>query len=140
MINAISVAISNALFNEFGYENHMEEIKQDLEEPCFLISCIGATSQRYPGNRYLRKNQYVITYFPKSEHDANAECNETAERMNRCLEVIQTGEGFVRGSNMEYKTVDKILHFHVNYDCFVYRQETSVTMGSMNSEINAKGW
>ncbi len=36
MVNAIIAGISNALYNEFGYENHMEEIKQDLKEPCFF--------------------------------------------------------------------------------------------------------
>lgn len=39
MINSIIEAISVSLNGEFGddYEIHMEEIKQGLKEPCFLL-------------------------------------------------------------------------------------------------------
>ena len=42
MINAIIEAVSVSLNSEFGdgYEIHMEEIEQGLEEPCFFISCV----------------------------------------------------------------------------------------------------
>ena len=38
MINAIIEAVSIALYDEFGYENHMEEIEQDLKEPVTIFS------------------------------------------------------------------------------------------------------
>ena len=40
--NMLIEAISIALNGEFGdeYEIHMEEIKQDLKEPCFFIQSL----------------------------------------------------------------------------------------------------
>lgn len=131
--------ISRALFDEFGYENYMEEIQQGLEEPCFFISPINPTSRRYMGKRYFRQNQFAIQYFPESKDNPNAECNGVAERMCWCLEVIQAGGGAVRGSNMKYKIVDGVLNFFVNYDCFVYRTGQQVRMERMKSDTNVKG-
>ena len=74
MIQAIIEGISDALFAEFGFENHMEEIKQGLEEPCFFIQCINPSFKRYPGKRYFQQSQFLVQYFPESEYGANAEC------------------------------------------------------------------
>ena len=59
MINALIEAASISLNGEFGdgYEIHMEEIKQDLTEPCFFISCINPASSLFLGKRYFRENQ-----------------------------------------------------------------------------------
>ena len=139
MINAIIGAISSALFEEFGYENHMEEIKQDLQEPCFFISCINPTFRRYMGKRFFRQNKFCIQYFPKSEGAAKEECYSVAERMNFCLEVIQVMGKPIRGTEITYEVTDGVLHYFVNYDCFVYRMEHAESMDSMRSKINVKG-
>ena len=66
MINSIIEAISVALDGEFreGYEIHMEEIRQGLNEPCFFISCLNPTSRRFLKGRYFRVSQFCIQYFP----------------------------------------------------------------------------
>ena len=48
MINEIIGAISRALYEEFGesHEIYMEEISQDLKEPCFLINTLEPLSGR----------------------------------------------------------------------------------------------
>ena len=127
------------LFDEFGYENYMEEIQQGLKEPCFFISSVNPTFRRYMGKRYFRQNQFVVQYFPGSKDNVNAECNEVAERMCWCLEVIDAGGGRVRGSNMKYEIVDGILNFFVNYDCFVYQMGQQERMEGMKSSTNVKG-
>ena len=139
MINAIIEGISNNLYEEFGYENHMEEIKQDLKEPCFFISSLSPKVERYPGKRYKRGNSFVIQYFPESKGNANAECNEVAERMNWCLETIPIQGESIRGTQMYYDIIDGVLQFFVNYDCFVHRVESKVRMGSLQSMANVKG-
>lgn len=139
MINSIIAGISNALYQEFGYENHMEEIKQGLKAPCFFISCIKPTLQRYPGKRYFRENSFVIQYFPKAEMDYQKECSSVADRMFFCLEAIQTNEGSIRGTKMSYQVIDGVLNFFVNYDCFMRKVEQLTTMGEMKNHINTKG-
>lgn len=122
MINSIIEAISIALNYEFGagYEIHMEEMEQDLKEPCFFIFCLNPTNDLFLGKRYFRSNPFCIQYFPASR-EKQRECNYVAERMLQCLEYITVnGEDKpIMGTKRKYKVVDGVLHFFVNYDMFV---------------------
>lgn len=120
MINAIITGISQALFNEYGYENHMEEIKQDLAEPCFFITCINPAVKPYLGNRYFRQNKFCIQYFPESENK-QAECNDVGETLMNVLEYITVDDDLLRGTRMDFEVMDGVLHFFVNYNYFVYK-------------------
>lgn len=137
MINSIIEAISINLDAEFGYETHMEEIKQDLVEPCFFISCLNPTTELFLGKRYFRQNQFVIQYFPESEHK-QWECNAVAERLVWLLEYITLDGDPVRGTAMKYEVIDGVLNFFVNYDCFVYRVEENTPMEVMESTTDVK--
>ena len=139
VINTIIEAISVTLNQEFGddYEIHMEEVKQDLKEPCFFIFCVNPAVQQFPGKRYFRENQFVIQYFPESQ-ETNRECASVAERLLWCLEVIDA-DGPIRGTKMKYEIVDGILHFFVNYDCFMRRVEENTPMETLQSRIGVKG-
>lgn len=133
MINSIISGISNILDSAFGYEVHDEEIKQGLEEPCFFVKCLNPTNKLFLGRRYFRKNNFVIQYFPKSEHKPKAECYAMGEELMQQLEVIQVQDGYIRGTEMKYEVIDGVLNFFVNYDCFVYKSENTVAMETMQS-------
>lgn len=137
MINSIIEAISITLDAEFGYETHMEEIKQDLVEPCFYISCLNPTVELFLGKRYFRQNQFVIQYFPESDNEQR-ECNSVAERLMWSLEYITLDGDLTRGTAMKYEVIDGILSFFVNYDCFVYRLEENTPMEVMESTTDVK--
>lgn len=137
MINSIIEAISITLDAEFGYETHMEEIKQDLVEPCFYISCLNPTVELFLGKRYFRQNQFVIQYFPESDNEQR-ECNSVAERLMWSLEYITLDGDLIRGTVMKYEVIDGILSFFVNYDCFVYRVEENTPMEVMESTTDVK--
>lgn len=142
MINEIIAAISAALDAEFGddYEIYMEEIKQDLKEPCFFVQCINPTTKLFRGERYFQSNPCCIQYFPKSEK-IQRECNEVAERMTWCLEYIhlEGEETPVRGTQMHGEIVDDILHFFVNYDCYVKKSiEADPSMEILKSKEQVK--
>lgn len=142
MINSIIEAISVALNDEFGdgYETHMEEIKQGLEEPCFFINCLNPTIEQFFGKRYFRTNQFCIQYFPKTD-EKQRECNGVAERMYQRLEYITIyGEDKpIRGTKMKYEMVDGVLNFLVNYDCFIYKLESQQdAMTGIESTTNIK--
>lgn len=141
MINSIIEAISISLNEEFGdgYEIHMEEIKQGLEEPCFFIFCLNPTFDLFLGKRYFRTNQFCIQYFPKTD-EKQRECNGVAERMCQCLEYITIyGEDKpIRGTKMKHETVDGVLNFFVNYDCFIRKIEQQTPMESLQASTNVK--
>lgn len=125
MTNDVIHCISRALDKEFGYEIHMEEVKQDLVEPCFFITLLDSAAQIVVGKRYEKRNQICIQYFPESEQIQH-ECNEVAEMLTICLEYIEDEDGsFLHGTGMHYQVVDGILHFFVNYNFHVIKWEKS---------------
>lgn len=143
MINSIIRAISitlDAEFDEKEYSFHMEEMKQDLKEPCFFIACLNPTHELFLGKRYFRQNQFVIQYFPESTEELQSECNAVAERMTWCLEYITVpGEDKpIMGTKMKYRIIDGVLNFFVNYDCFVRRVEQNEAMETLESNTGVK--
>lgn len=111
MIQQVLAGISNALFSEFGFQNYIEKIAQDMEEPCFFISCLQPEFRHYVGERYFMECQFAVQYFPKSIDHANEECYGTAQKMFWLLETIQAGNEPLRGSKMKYEIKEGILHF-----------------------------
>ncbi len=129
MINNITESISISLDAEFGedYTIMREMNKQDLQEPCFFIACINPSMKQFFGRRYFRQNQFIVQYFPKTEC-VNEECSSTAERLFSCLEYITVSGNLLRGTSMHYEIVDGVLHFFVNYDCFMQEQQTGTPL------------
>lgn len=123
MISSIVAGISRALDAEFGElcTIYTEEVEQGLKEPCFFISCLNPTVRPFLGTRYFRRSQFCIQYFPVQ---GNLECNSVAERLLWTLEYIKIGDDLFRGTEMRYEVVNGIVNFFVNYNCFIYRQES----------------
>lgn len=141
MINSIIKALSISLNKEFGdeYTNYIEEVKQGLKEPCFFVSCINPTVKLFLDKRYFRKNQFCIQYFPKNNNRKKEECNDVAERLFLCLELITVNGDLVRGTGMKYEIVDGVLNFFVNYNIFVYRVTESLqVMENLRENVSLK--
>lgn len=140
MINSIIKSISVTLNAEFGeqYKIYAEEVKQGLKEPCFFVFCINPTNELFLGKRYFRANQFCIQCFPSS-NKKKRECNEVADKLFLCLELIDVDGDLVRGSKMHYEMVDGVLNFFLNYDLFVYRKEQSDPMGTIETDTTVKG-
>ena len=120
MVNEIVSAISNAIYNEFGddYDIYTESVEQGLNEPCFIISESDRLYGQFLSNRYKETNLFLIQYFPATEN-IRQECNNVAQRLEQCLEVIGDEVSFrIRGSSMNSQIVDDILNFSVNYNFF----------------------
>lgn len=141
MINRIIGAISTALDAEFGgqYRIYMEEKEQDLEGPCFFIQCLNPEGEHFRGNRYIRRCQFCIQYFPESKSGSNQECQDVAERMSSALEYIRMGI-LLRGIKRNYRIVDGVLNYFVSYHLFDCRNGDSVpVMEELVSGRNMKG-
>lgn len=126
MTNDVIYCISNALDKEFGYEIHMEEVKQDLVEPCFFVTLLDSETKHVVAKRYEKRNQICIQYFPESEQ-IQRECNGVAERLTSCLEYIEDEHGgFLHGIDMHYQVTDGILNFFINYNFHVIKTEAEL--------------
>ena len=141
MINKIIDGISVAINSEFGdpYEIYTESIEQGLTEPCFSILCLNPTLEQFLGKRYYRTNQFCIHYFPSSA-EKRSECFAVMERLIKALELITVDGDLIRGTKMNGEIVDDVLSFFVNYDLYVYKQETTTTpsMESVSHNTNVK--
>lgn len=138
MINSIISGISNALFEVFGYENYKNKIPQDLNPPCFYISCMDPAVKKYIGTRYLRKNHFAIQFFPGTD-DPMGQCYEVGEKMFYCLEVIKVEDFSLRGMQMRFEIVDNVLHFFVDYDAFVRKVvRKQDAMETMQGKVQVK--
>lgn len=113
--------IIKALNNEFGekYTYYINDIPQGFEEPSFYVRLLDSSFNLIYGNRYLRKNIFMIRYFPKSELEPQQEINAILDKLYPILEYIYMENDLIRGTNMEANIVDNILHLQINYDFFV---------------------
>ena len=138
MIDSIITGISTTLYGVFGYENFKNEIPQDLNPPCFYIRCIEPGVKKFIGTRYLRRNHFVIQYFPSTD-DRKGECYRVSEKMFECLEVIPVDDFFLRGTEMRFDVVDGVLHFFVDYNAFVRKVEQKQdAMKIMQNNVQVK--
>lgn len=141
MINKIIDGISVAINSEFGdpYEIYTESIEQGLIEPCFSILCLNPTINQVLGKRYFRKNQFCIHYFPNSD-EKRSECHAVIERLMGALEIITVDGDLCRGTDMHGEVVDNVLSFFVNYDVYVYKEQTAEpAMETVSHNMNMKG-
>lgn len=140
MINQIMESVSIALNKEFGddYTIYTEEVKQGLTNPCFFIFCLNPSCNLFFNKKYFRENSFCIQYIPATD-DVKEECNAVAERLFGCLELLSVSADKLRGTKMNFEVVDDVLNFYVNYDFFVYREESRELMDSISETINVKG-
>lgn len=123
MIECISQRL-NEVFNQRNeYEIYGEEIKQGLIEPCFFIGLLQASQKQEVGKRYFLSQSFDVHYFPKSELNSKQEMLQMAESLFEALEYIDCDETLVRGTNMKYEIIEDVLHFFVDYNFYVVREQ-----------------
>lgn len=136
----IITAIAQTIYHTFGdeYEIHTEDIEQDLKEPCFLVLTISDSLEHVIGSRYQKNHAFDIHYFPGER--SRTEINNVSDVLYGILEYIETDEGILRGTDMNAKTEDYVLHFFVGYDLFVKKHTVSEeTMTDIQENIIKKG-
>lgn len=135
ILDGISIKL-NQVFGS-GYEIYGDtDVVQGLETPCFFIAVLQPSQQQMIGKRYFRQYPFDIQYFPSSEGD-NTECLEVADNLLDAMELIELVNGDeLRGTSMNYEIVDKVLHFRVNFNMFVLKEETLDTMETVEIDSN----
>lgn len=124
MINKVITGISQKLDEIFNtssddYTIYTEIVEQDLNEPCFFICCLNPDGSQLRGNRYKRNYPFDIHYYPKNIENINSECRNIAELLMIDLEYITVDGSLVRGTKMNFETIDNVLHFFINFNMIV---------------------
>ena len=117
MLNKTITGIAQKLNQVFGdgYEIHIDEVKQGLKEPCFLIVCVTGSQQQEIGTLYEREQAFDLHYFPKAKN-YTTEVNSVVDALNMELEYITVDGNLIRGTKMKHQVTDSVLHFFVNFD------------------------
>jgi len=123
-INSLITSLFIKLSQEF--DDHIniysENVEQGFDKPCFFIASVNSSNKNLLGKRYLRKNSFDIKYFPEVEN--NNEMQEIASTLYDVLEILTLENGDkIRGTKMNHKVLDGVLHFYVNFDMVLKRIE-----------------
>ena len=117
IVNGIGLKLSKS-FN--GIDIHKEELEQGFEEPCFFIDLLNPSEKQIIGNRYLRSYLFDIVYFPKKK--SSEEIFEVLDKLYSVLEYIELDDStLIRGNDRNSREEDKVLHFFVTYEIFIYK-------------------
>lgn len=117
IVNGIGLKLSKS-FN--GIDIHKEELEQGFEEPCFFIDLLNPSEKQIIGNRYLRSYLFDIVYFPKKK--SSEEIFEVLDKLYSVLEHIELDDGtLIRGIERSSREEDRILHFFITYEMFIYK-------------------
>lgn len=117
IVNGIGLKLSKS-FN--GIDIHKEELEQGFEEPCFFIDLLNHGEKQIIGNRYLRSYLFDIVYFPKKK--SSEEIFEVLDKLYSVLEYIELDDStLIRGIDRNSREEDKVLHFFVTYEMFIYK-------------------
>lgn len=136
MINQIVIGIAKALGSAFGdAEIYIEEIEQDLQEPCFLILLANAKREQFLGSRYNRKQTFNINYFPKKGKN---ECYEVLNKLYEVMGLIEFDAGLINAQNMQGNIVDNVLVFTVDYNFTTYSPSGYDYMGNLTIKGRVK--
>lgn len=117
IVNGIGLKLSKS-FN--GIDIHKEELEQGFEEPCFFIDLLNPSEKQIIGNRYLRSYLFDVVYFPKKK--SSEEIFEVLDKLYSVLEYIELDDGtLIRGIERSSREEDRILHFFITYEMFIYK-------------------
>lgn len=126
MINKIMDAIAIKLHEAFSeeYEIHKNDIKQGLQEPCFLITLIDSTKENLLNLRSKRLLPFDILFFPDK---GKSQCYEVSDTLMNELHMIKYVDGdMFHGTNMRSEIVDDVLHFIVSYNYITMVEEENI--------------
>jgi hypothetical protein len=141
VIQDIIDGIIAALLEAFpGVKVYPDQVKQDLNKPCFILRLVTPASTRTLGERFKRDHLFSVQYIPESKTAARTECYRVQDTLFGALEYIAVGGNLVRGTGMRGEPVDNVLNFTVSYNLYVVTPTEKTPMEELEQvEITTKG-
>ncbi len=140
MIQKIVDGIIAAIRTEYdkSFRIYTESVEQGFKEPCFSILCLDGSGEKKAVTRHKRTQLFIVRYFPASEEEPIAECNEVMERLYELLSIIDAGGVKIRGKEMKGKVVDGVLQFQVTYASFLLENNKEISMEELEISTDGK--
>ena len=140
MIYKTIMGISQALNEEFK-QNHavyMNVNEQEIQPSCFIIVAVKHEQKQKLGNRYELLQSFDVRYVPSSTQELTEEFADVTSKLFRVLEYITVDGDLTRGTNRKAEIQDGILHFFVDFNLFVLKQQDRFNMETMQSDVSLK--
>lgn len=117
MVNNLLNAVTKQLGTTFGtmYHYYVEDVKQDLTEPCFTVDCLIPLMRSKSPVLYNRTFPLVIHYFTDNKTNLKKDCYNIGEQLVECLEYIPYEDTILRGEDISWQIVDDVLQVFVTY-------------------------
>lgn len=128
MINSTYTGISQKL--EQLYDDptvYFDKLPQNFSAPCFFVKLINSTRKPCLWKRSELKLDFDIMYYPAGEpEDVVSELNDVGYKLLWGLEFIPINESILRGTDLNYKIEDSVLHFFATYRMMIVEVEDAV--------------
>lgn len=122
IIDGISLKL-NELFGD-NYKIYTNNVKQDLEVPCFFVKSLPSNKKVLIGNRYENSLNLVIHVMLEDSEDKAEKLNDIADKLYE-LEYITLSNGdILKGFDMKTEESDGVLLFFITYKYFTYKTNT----------------
>ena len=117
MVTALLDAVTKQLGTHFGskYRYYMEDVEQNLTKPCFTVDTLIPIQRSKSPILYDRTIPVVVHYFSDSKTDLKKECYSIGEQVVELLEYLPFKNTVLRGMDISYQIVDKVLQVFITY-------------------------
>jgi len=141
-------AVCDALFTAFGssYKIYVNQVDQNLQEPCFFIKVLNPSQNQDLGRRYQKQQQISVQYFP-SVRGTYSTLESACETLFDCLKDLTiskttgsvTESKILHGKDLNGQFTDEILTFIVDYGLFILENYSPTDMETLEVDVGAKG-
>ena len=135
MVNKILDSVTIQLGKTFGtdYHYYVENVKQDLQTPCFTVDMLQPLERSRSPILYNRTMPVVIHYFNDSQETLKKDCYAIAEQAIECLEYLPVENTTIRGENIHWLMVEDVLEIFITYRFITKRvEEVADSMSELN--------
>ncbi|MCD9026046.1 phage tail terminator family protein [Cohnella silvisoli] len=124
-VNDVLNGVTRALAEQFpNMPRYCEEIKQELNAPCFFVKLFPIAQGRGIHRRYVRYYTFDIHYFPDPDKEENEDAHDIVEQLYDNMEYLYVGASLCRCSRMRHEIVNGVMHFFFSIDMQLIKQIT----------------
>lgn len=140
MIKSVFDAISIALNAEFGdgYTIYTENVRQGFREPCFFIQPITEVRTAELCDTVKKRLKVDILFFPPENSSKKSEIIRVLDIMLEKMSVLFVDGNKIRGNEISSEIEDDVLHFIVNYDFRLIKNDNTDFMEKLNQKGGLK--
>lgn len=140
LLDSLTIALAEKFGSDYTY--YKEGSEQNTHRPYFVVSPMAPSFVARSQYKYDQYLPCVVYYFGDTT-DPNLKSSQfdIAEALHECLEYVEldSGDGLVRGYDMNWDVADGVLQFFVTYRFRLYNTQILDEMENIATQITTKG-